>query len=392
MGLNLSGFTFNGDQLSSVEQIQMGMRIVPVGDNAWCTKMTDVVAKKELAFFTPSGDNMRKMTGCTNDFDWSATIAKQVLDPILWRTRNKLCLPEIQNTVQVYAARQAVPATSLENTQLARILMNMMVEDIRLAVIRLAWINDTAESLTTDSTGNKHIAPSYVGGTAAITMNNGLWSAAKLYSTTYTDYRVTCSENSGTSLTGQVMTPDNAYAYMCSLVLDTGMKSNSAVILNQPDRMILCTRTVWNALQRYYFSKGADRGYMIMENTQQGGMTMSFAGVPVYAMDAWDMYINKVFDMPATTGPTPQRLPIRKGTEGGEETPSVNVAATNEILYRPHRAIFTARKNIILGVSNARVFDEIRGSYDPASDAVVMTASGFLDCQIAEPAGVRILY
>lgn len=379
-GFNMGNFTFNGEQLSSIEQVQMGMRIVPVGDGAWCTKMTGVVSKKELGFYTPTGDNVRKMTACSDTTDYLPTPTLQTLNPVLWRSRAKICLPDIQNTVQVFAARQSVPASSIENSQVARILMNMMVEDIRLATIRMAWMNDSAGTVGQG------------GSSDAWKMNDGLWSVAKLFKTSiYGDnVHVTCTQNT-TSITTQTMTGDQAYGYMCSLVLPSVPGTNAATILNQPDAVILCTRALWNPLQQYYMSKTADRGYMIMENTQQGGLTMKFAGVPVIAMDAWDDFIARYQYVAATTDPNGYRkLPIKKGDE-----PDVNPvapSATDAYYFRPYRAIFTAKKNIILGVNNDACFDTIKGAYDIVSDAVVMSASGFLDCQIAEPSKVRILY
>lgn len=353
--LDLQNFTFNGNEIQSITQIDIGYSLTNIL-NQIVTFRSGVTCKTQIGYWYPTGDVGRLMESCDDAEAWGNQPISVTLDPKFWHLKNKQCAVDMQGNAMSAGLLNNMPTSDFSRTDVARVITNMMIADLSVALWRFIFFSDTEETNVGASSGEQHITTGY--DSALIDWTDGLFSKAQLFhysasgtTKTYSHRDVAIAENDGTTKTAQAaITGANAYKYLCDLVIPSRPDSKAVVIANQPNAQILCTQTIYNALIQYYHAKTAEVGYMYL--TSDKGLQIR--GIPIIPCPMWDYWINRAFNCGSTW-------------------------------WMPHRMIFTPKNNIVVAINNQTVYDNLFVEYIAFDKIVRWLTDGLFDVKIQQP-------
>lgn len=352
--INYTNFTWSKKDIEDLSQIEMGYSITQEIQQ-YVSFQTGINCKTQLGFYYPTGDVGRPMSNCTVTANWDNTPVGMWLEPKWWAFQTEKCAvsPNMVLNIEHNSLTSNMPTTDISQTTVARTISTWILNDLRMAIWRYVFFNDTLESNQAASSGNKHITSGY--DSTLVTWCDGLFSKAGQKTQTAD---VVISENAATTTAGQLaLTPDNAYKYMHDLIIPYSPASISHIIAAQPDAQVLCTMTLYNALKTYFHGKTADTGYLYITQDKE----MMFNGIRIIGMPMWDYWINRIYWDPDGT------------------------TAANSVWFKPHRAIFTPRSNMVVAINNNTVYDNLDVSYSTSDRKVRWITDGLFDVKLRQP-------
>lgn len=277
-------------------------------------------------------------------------------NPCSFSERMGFCWTDLEHPLTKYAMKMGWERSDLTGTDFALFLSDMISTSMKDMFLRLAWFNDSAAAHYGDSPAGVLINSADLDNWNCI---DAFWKQIITIGTNNTDQHVTISRNAqgtyanqafnSTDTTNQVVT-----GYLQSLVYEADER-----LTEQPDQVLIVTRSVFNQYRRERLAVAAiDLAYQRLEN---GMESMMFNGIQLISFPFWDRMIKTYFN---------------NGTK----------------YYLPHRALYTTKANLGIGVESATSFKEFDAFYDKKSKKYYVDIMYKLDSKVIEDYLVMAAY
>lgn len=264
---------------------------------------------------------------------WSAKYLEIVID---------MCIDELENTLLKLATKCGVDIYDLTKTQIFEFILGILSKDIEKMVFRHAWFGDVNAANFPVGV----ITPGY--DVDFFNVIEGFWhQLATIYAA---DANLLVALPGNTQVTyalqQSVATPALMYAAINNMV-----DNAPSELVMQPDRQILCTRSVFDRLMRHLKNIGS--AFQDVKLATDGFSSAVWDGIPIYSIPLWDQWI---------------RTYENNGTYWNN----------------PHRAVYMSKSNFLIGTPCTGLFDRINSFYDPRSRYNRIEAVDAFDAKIID--------
>lgn len=330
--IDMDKFQFCGETIRAISEMIMEDTIQGPDLTSIHTIYPNIVTQTELGFIGEGGLVGVKSNGCSpTEQDWDIATRIVKWDPAEWEIRLKQCYVELQSAATVYSLRTGVDIPDFTETDYMNLVVQVLEKSIRDFWYRLYWFNDK-DATAADFTAITEDQLVY------FNIIDGLFKQLETQATENTSQHITIAENADSSNLDSSKISD----YLSQLVFSAPMELRSS-----SDRMILCTQSVYDALTMYLATS------CCLESARttllNGTSTNTFMGIPVIAMPIWDKLINAYG------------------------------------IVNPHRAVFTTKANLGLGVDAIDSFEKMRIWYENKDRQVYIELMGKADAKLINP-------
>ena len=316
------------------------------------TTMTSARNGKKLGFIGDMEDVGVKSTSHCNPTYGSANIEAVEKEWTLgsWEIPLELCVDDIEGTIAEYTIATGTNKGDLTSNDFMRLVYRPALERaVRKMMWRIIWFGDTAAKSVT----NSGLITDGVN-TSLFTVTDGLWKRLFAITTSNEAQKTAVEANSQTTTALQkssLLTEGTATGIVDKMLMDADPR-----IATLDGAAIFMTKSLADALT--YDVKKVYKNIMPWEVIFDGVQMSSYNGVPVYAISIWDRMIQQYQN---------------NGTK-------LNV---------PHRAVYTAPKNLLVGAPGA-LFSELDIFFDRKERVTNIYATGDLGTLIAEDSLVQV--
>jgi len=341
--LDMTKFTFDGETIQAISEMVFDEVLNAPEISFIHTVFPNIVTDKEVGFIGEGGLVGVKNQGCDpQPQDWK--IASRLLKwtPQDWEILIHACWQDLKTSAAVFSLNTGTSIADFTNTDYMNIVVEVLSVAMKKFIIRLVWFNDvnaknvSANGLITNGVDVKYF-----------NLIDGFWKQIMLQITLNTKQRVAITENTGTTYAGQVLVPANIVGYLQKLVFGAPITLRS-----QSDGIIPCTQTFYDA---YAMSLQGFNLESMYANLVNGQRTLTYNGIPLLAMPIWDEMINAYEN-------------------------------TGVKLNNPHRAVYTTKRVLGIGVDDESSFGNVDIWYDKDSRKVKMEGMGVADAKLTNPA------
>jgi hypothetical protein len=307
--------------------------------NEFMTIVEDVVAKEQIAFLGRITKVTQKDAGCgSGALNKTIPMTEKFWEPEkvkFWLTQ---CADDLENTFYVWGLSKGIERKDLTKGDFIDFVMDILTTTVKEDALRLLWFGD--KSADTIANG------SFLGSAGDIPFYDaidGFWKQIFDAVTATTMQRVTISANAGVNYAAQ------ALAAGASLTIFRGlMEGADSRLKSEPNKVILCTTSIWENWLTYKESQNLDMSFVRQE---KGFQTDVYRGVKIYCVDFWDRNIDS--DM-------------NDGTAW----------------VMPHRAIMTTKANLMAGFDASSKVAEIDAFLDKTTEINHMKGGYKVDAKI----------
>lgn len=342
--LNLAALTFTADQLRSMNELVV-------------KAVLEAPIMSEFHSFTPGIKNDREIgiipgtlgligkaaQGCNPVADsltlaatlkkWEPKRIEMILDQ---------CATDLETSMLKLTRKLGIEVNDLTQTEYFAFLLDLLSRDIPKMIFRHAWFGNK-------SAANIHASPAGVITTgidvAYFNVINGFfYQLAEIYAADSARKTAISGNSQATrALQFSVLTAQAAFDDV-----NTVMDSADPILVSQPDKILLMTRSVNMKLRRYLQTKGIV--YNI--NYATGGFEIGeWDGVKAITIPIWDEMIQAYEN---------------NGTK----------------LNNPHRVVYTTVSNLNIGMEGTSLFDNVNVFYDKKSRINRLEASDAFDAKV----------
>lgn len=347
--LDFTKFTFSDEEVRSVNELVMDAMIKSPDINLIHTIFPNIKIDKEVGFIGEPGLVGKSRQGCDPTAqDWSIASRMLKWTPADWELLLHDCYTDLKATAAVYSLRTGTAQPDFSNTDYMAIITDMLTVAMKEMIWRLVWFGDTEADVIAN--GGKLTA-----GTDEefFTVLDGLWKQITTQVTANSKQLVTISENAGNSYANQALPTTNIQTYLKNLVYKAPM-----VLRNMAGGIIVCTQSFYDAYEQSLAGTAIESMYTNLTNGQS---VLKFNGIPLIPIPAWDKMITTYFDNGTTW-------------------------------YKPHRAIYTTKAVLGIGVDSPTEMEGLDVWYDRDSRKVKMEAMGTLDAKLMNPAYFQLAW
>ena len=341
--LDMTKFTFDGETIQAISEMVYDEIVNAPEINYIHTVFSNIVTDKEVGFVGEGGLVGVKNQGCDPEpQDWS--IATRILKwtPEDWEILIHACWKDLKTSAAVYSLNTGTAIADFTNTDYMNVVVDVLTVAMKKFVIRLVWFNDQdAANISDGGLITNGVAIKY------FNIIDGLWKQIMAQAAANTKQRVTITENTGTTYAAQVLNPANIQGYLQKLVFGAPI-----VLRSQSDGIIPCTQTFYDAYAMSLQGLNLESMYANLINGQK---TLTYNGIPLLAMPIWDEMINAYEN-------------------------------TGAKLSNPHRAVYTTKRVLGIGVDDESSFGNVDIWYDKDSRKVKMEGMGIADAKLTNPA------
>lgn len=407
--VDFSKFSFTAEQIRDVNELLFDEVVKAPEIQSIMTVHPGIVFDKEVGFIGEGGMVGKAGQGCNPVYQsWNIGTRKVLWQPKPWGIYIQECFKDLESTAALYSLRTGVKIADFTDSDYMAIVIEVLSRSIKEMIIRIAFFNDTdiegaevldvvapkaqtageaivgtvyAEVESTTAGAVKVAladgAISYVSGTAAtgnavagttyyeytgaqknvggiltdgvdadyFNIIDGIWKQVETQVTANSKQLVTISENAGASYEAQALGA-NVLAYLQKLVFGAPMELRASA-----KGVIICTQSFYDAYAIQMQGKELESTYANMVNGQK---TLTYNGIPLLPVPIFDKIINANFN------------------DGVK-------------LYKPHRAIYTTKEVLALGVDGEDSFEDIRVFYNETDELVRIKAKGKIDAKLSNP-------
>jgi hypothetical protein len=339
--LDMNQFTFNGEVIMAVSEMVFDEVIQAPEISLIHTVFPGIVAVKEVGFIGEGGLVGVANQGCDPEpQDWAIATRKLKWEPEEWEVLIHMCYKDLANTAAQYSLRNKMPYSDFSTSDYANIVVEVLATAMKKFIIRLAWFNDKdAATAGILSTG---IDPAY------FNIINGFWKQIIAQYTVNSAQRVVITENAGATYAAQALNPDKVRdEYLPGLIYGANM-----LLRGQSGGFVACTQSFYDGYSKSL--KGIQLESMLV-NLTDGIRTLQYDGKPLIAIPVWDEMIKEYEN-------------------------------TGTKLNNPHRAVYTTKEVLGIGVNNANEFENLEIWYDRDSRKVKVEGMGMSDAKLTNPA------
>lgn len=338
--LDMSQFTFCGETVQAVSEMVFDEVINAPEVALFHTVYPGIVSVKEIGFIGEGGLVGVEHQGCDPvPQQWNIATRKLKWEPKEWEVLIHLCAKDLQATAAVYSLRNKMPFADFAESDYANIVVEVLATALKKFIIRLVWFSDV--DAATAGILSPGIDADY------FTILDGFWKQILAQTTVNASQRVVITENAGASYAAQALDPTKVRdTYLPELVYGADMR-----LRGKSNGIIVCTQSFYDAYAKSL--KGIQLESMLV-NLTDGVRTLTYDGKPLIAVPVWDEMIREYEN---------------NGTK----------------LNQPHRAIYTTKEVLGIGVNNPSEFENIEIWYDKDSRKVKLEGMGIADAKLTNP-------
>jgi hypothetical protein len=350
--INPAQLTWNGEEIKTMAEAVFTSVYQKPDINIFHTVVTPIEAKKQIAYLGLLGLVGKKSSGCSPTSDAKTIpMSEKYWNPEDIFVRLEQCWKDLDASFWVWAQRKGLERADLTVGDFADFVVERLADALQELVLRIAWFNDTAAALVTDSPAGNVTA-----GTDITYFNiiDGLWKQIFAICTSAPARLCAISENAqATYVTQDNLAADRALkVYQC-------LKYNADNRLrNQPDLVIISTTSLVDNYEKYLMSQSITPSY---EKIMAGFDALKFNNIPIIGFNFWDRYIRTYFD---------------NGTK----------------YHLPHRAILTTKRNLLIGTDNASALSETDVHYDKVTKKNYWDVAFKEDAKVLEDYMIQAAY
>ena len=260
-----------------------------------------------------------------------------------------ICIDELTDTLMKLALNCGVEIYDLTNTEIFAFILNILEKDIPKMLLRKVWFDNQAAANV--SAGGVITNGFDVG---FFNVLNGFWQQlAVIYAATAARMTVMPGNAQLTyALQGTVATPLATFTAVNGMI-----DAAHPVLKSQPDKIIIVTESVNQRLMRHLQALGI---VYDIDYAMNGLQVTKWDGITMYTLPLWDETIRAYEDS--------------------------GVRWNN-----PHRAVYTTKSNLKVGMACTSLFDNINSFYDQRSRINRIEAVDAFDAKIIDDRLVQVL-
>ncbi len=341
--INLDNLHFTADELRSLNELVVTAVLEAPALRAFHTLVTGIKNDKRIGIIPgtfglvgKAAQSCDPVAQCLEDIAIEKTWEPKYLEVII-----DMCIDEIESSLMRMYIDCANPF-DLTKTQIFAFIQGILQKDLAKMVLRNAWFGDQAAANFPVGV----ITPGY--DVAYFNVINGFWQQfAVIYAANPLQLQAMPGNTQITyALQQSVATPLLTYNAVNSLI-DAGPSE----LAEQPDRVLLVTRSVFDRLRRQLQALGtAFQDYKLMVN---GLEFATWDGIRIVSIPLWDQWI---------------RAYENNGTYWND----------------PHRVVYTTVSNLNIGFACNGAFENINSFYDPRSRYNRIEAVDAFDAKIID--------
>ncbi len=348
--IDFSAFSFSTEEIRSINELVFDEIVKSPELSRFHTIFPGIKYAKEVGFIGNGGPVLVKGGGCDpTPQEWSVGTRKITWEPTPVEVFLKQCYSDLEATAAVYSLKTGTAIADFTSTDYMAIVVDVLVEAIKKAIIRIAWFGDVDED-TVSQGGNVSDSAD----PAFITVLDGFFKQAQAVVAGDAARVVTISENAGATYADQKVSALNAFGYLMALVY--GAKP---ALRGARDGIILATQGLYDAYAQNLQGVHGLYTESVLKNLADGVASLTVNGVPVYPMPIWDELIAEFFD---------------NGTS----------------LYLPNRAIYTTKGALGIGTDGNGSFDDLSVWYERKERSVYIDFMAKIDAKLTNPNLVQL--
>jgi hypothetical protein len=343
--INLDNLHFTADELRSLSELVVTAIVEAPALNSFHTLVTGIKNDKEIGIIPGTfGLILKAAQSCDPVAQCHETVAvAKVWEPKYLEFINDMCIDEIENSLM----RMYIDCTNpydLTKTKIFNFILNIYARDLPKEVLRYAWFGHVHANNVPAGVLTPLVDPAF------FNVFNGFFDQmAAIYALNPLQVEAVPGNTQLTyALQRTVATPLLTYNAINQLIDDA-----PTVLHQQPDRVLLVTRSVMDRLRRQLQALGtAFQDYKLMVN---GLEFATWDGIRLVAVPLWDEFI-QTYENDTITG------------------------RWND----PHRIVFTTVSNLNIGMACTSLFENINTFYDPRSRYNRIEAVDAFDAKIID--------
>lgn len=314
---------------------------------------TGIKAKEQIALFGLLG-----MVGSTGGADCDTPVDTNVIggsektwDPKQVEVRLVQCVKTLLPSFHAWATKNGVNKPDMIDSAWLKFVEERLAYAMHEAVLRIAWFGDTSHE-SVDATPSGLLSS----GTNKKYFNaiNGFWNQIFSIVASDSSKRYTIAENALASKALQeVLAADRGLLTFRNLINKADMR-----LRNQPDRVIVCTQSLYDNYADYLESQGNDASFLRLES---GFTALRYRGTLIIPFEFWDRTIQTSFDNGTT-------------------------------YYRPHRAVMSIPENLQIGLEEESSYSLFQIWYEKKEKKNYMDAEFSIDAKVIEDYLVQTAY
>lgn len=348
--LNLDNLHFTPDELRSLNELVVTAVLSAPNLTEYHTLVTGIKNDKRIGIIPGTFGLVGKAAQSCNPVAhcYENTAVEKTWEPRYLEVIIDMCIDELSDTLMKLALKCGVDLYDLTKTEIFTFILNILSGDIEKMVFRHAWFGD--RNATNFPVGV--LTPGVDEGFFNII--DGFWVQLAAIYAANADRRTAFvgNDQATTALQFSVATPVLTYANL-NAVIDAA----PAELAAQPDRVLIVTNSIMQRIRRQLQTLGTIfQDYTLMPN---GLEIAKWDGIPIYSTPLWDQWI-RAYENNGTT------------------------------LNNPHRAVYTTKSNLNIGMACNSLFENINTFYDPRSRYNRIEAVDAFDAKIIDDRLVQV--
>jgi hypothetical protein len=341
--INLDNLHFTADELRSLTDLIVTAVLEAPPLNSFHTLVPGIKNDREIGIIPGTfGLLLKAAQACnpTPQCHEAVAVAKK-WSPKYLEFINDLCIDEIENSLMRLYIDCANPY-DLTKTEIFTWIVDKYSKDLPKEVLRYAWFGDTNAAVWPLGNLTPGVDPAF------FNVLDGFWvQLAAIYAANPLQLQAMPGNTQAIyALQQSVATPLLTYNAV-NAIIDAG----PAELEQQPDKIVLVTRSVFQRLRRQLQALGtAFQDYKLMIN---GLEFANWDGIRLVSIPLWDQFI---------------RTYENNGTRWND----------------PHRVVYTTVSNLNIGMVCTSMFDNINSFYDPRSRYNRVEANDAFDMKIID--------
>ena len=342
--INLDALHFTADELRSLNELTVQKVLEAPMLDKFHTLVTGIKNDKRIGIIPGSFGLVGKAAQACDPTAqcYELPAVEKTWEPRYLEVIIDMCVDELADSLMKLAMKCGVDVYDLTNTEVFSFILDILGSDLPKMVFRHAWFGDQNANNFPAGIITPGIDPDF------FNVIDGFWvQFAEIYAANADQLIALPGNNQATTaLQFSVATPLLTYNAINNLI-----DSAPCELAEQPDRMILVTKSVMDRLRRQLQALGtAFQDYKLMTN---GVEIATWDGIPIYSICLWDQWI-RAYENNGTT------------------------------LNDPHRAVYTTKSNLNIGMACTSLFDNINTFYDQRSRYNRIEAVDAFDAKIID--------
>jgi hypothetical protein len=324
--INLDALHFTAEQLTSLNELVVTAVLEAPALSKFHTLVTGIKNDKRIGIIPGTFGLVGKAAQSCNPVAqcYEAVAVEKTWSPKYLEVIIDMCVDELADTLMKYSVKCGVDVYDLTGTDIITFISDILAKDLMKMVFRHAWFGDVNAAQFPVGILTPGTDPDF------FNVIDGFWvQLAAIYAANPNQLiAMPGNTQATTALQFSVATPALTLAAINNLV-----DSAPAELTMQDDRLLLVTQSVF---QRLYRALQELSNCCSFETLQNGFTLMNWDGIPLYGVPLWDQTI-RAYENNGTT------------------------------LNDPHRAVYTTRQNLQIGMACTSLFESINSFYDQRS-------------------------